>query len=219
VGIAFFDLDRTLISRNSGGLWVRSELREGFITNWQAFRAAIWLTRYRLGLADLEDALRSAISTLEGDSEQEIRARTHRFYKDQVRALYRPGAQKALSFHRRAGDSLVLLSSTSPYMGEAVAEELQLDDVLCNQFEVDPAGHFTGKPMGELCYGAGKLTHGTRYAETHGVDLDHCTFYTDSTTDLPMLEAVGRPVVVHPDPRLENTARNRGWEIADWGTP
>jgi phosphoserine phosphatase len=113
----------------------------------------------------------------------------------------------------------VLLSSTSPYMAEAVAAELHLDDVLCNRFEVDPAGRFTGKPDGELCYGAGKLTHGTRYAQEHGVDLAQCTFYTDSTTDLPMLEAVGRPVVVHPDPRLEQVARNRGWEIVAWGTP
>lgn len=217
--IAFFDLDRTLISRNSGALWVRSEHRQGFITTWQAIRASIWLARYRIGLADLNDALLAAIATLEGAEEQEMRNRTHDFYQREIRDLYRPGAHKALSFHRNSGDRLVLLSSTSPYMAEAVAEDLGLDDVLCNQFEISSAGMFTGKPDGDLCFGAGKLIHGQRYAEEHQVDLSDCAFYTDSRTDLPMLEMVGRPVVVHPDPRLEQVARNRGWEIVAWGTP
>ena len=52
--------------------------------------------------------------------------------------------------------------------------------------------------------------------EASGVDLSRCTFYTDSMSDLPVLEAVGRPVAVHPDPRLRREASRRGWEIADW---
>ncbi len=219
MAIAFFDLDRTLISRNSGGLWVRSEHRQGFITTWQALRASFWLARYRIGLADLNDALLAAIATLEGSEEQVIRDRTLAFYKREICDLYRPGAHKALSFHRNNGDKLVLLSSTTPYMAEAVADELGLDDVLCNRFEVSEAGLFTGKPAGPLCFGAGKLVHGQQYAEERHVDLQDCAFYTDSRTDLPMLEEVGRPVVVHPDPRLEQVARNRGWEIVAWGTP
>ena len=219
MAIAFFDLDRTLISRNSGGLWVRSELRQGFITTWQAFRASIWLARYRIGLADLSDALLAAIASLEGSEESEMRARTQEFYHREIRDLYRPGAYKALSFHRNNGDKLILLSSTTPYMAEAVAEDLGLDGVLCNRLEVSAAGRFTGRPEGDLCFGSGKLTHGLRCAEKYQVDLRDCAFYTDSRTDLPMLEQVGRPVVVHPDPRLEQVARNRGWEIVAWGTP
>jgi phosphoserine phosphatase len=49
-----------------------------------------------------------------------------------------------------------------------------------------------------------------------GSSLEHAVFYTDSITDLPLLEAVGRPVAVNPDPRLRRLARRRGWPIEDW---
>ena len=63
---------------------------------------------------------------------------------------------------------------------------------------------------------AGKVLLARRHAESLGVSLAEASFYTDSLSDLPMLEAVGRPVAVHPDPRLRRVARQRGWEIADW---
>ena len=219
MAIAFFDLDRTLISENSGKLWVRSELRQGHITRWQAIRAFHWLLRYQFGLVDLEDALISAISNLEGLGESEMHQRSLRFYRQEVRPLFRPGAFRALSHHRRAGDKLVLLSSTSPYLAGAVREELELDDALCNHFEVDAQGVFTGKAQLPLCYGKGKLAHARQHAEGSDVTLAECSFYTDSSADLPALEAMGRPIAVNPDPRLQREARGRGWEIVDWGRP
>jgi phosphoserine phosphatase len=63
----------------------------------------------------------------------------------------------------------------------------------------------------------GKLEHARMLAEAHEVDLADCTFYTDSVADLPVLEAVGRPVVVHPDPRLRRLAVKRGMAMEDWG--
>jgi phosphoserine phosphatase len=67
-----------------------------------------------------------------------------------------------------------------------------------------------------LCFGAGKVVAAEAWAARHGVDLADTTFYTDSYTDLPMLERVGRPVAVNPDPRLARTARRRGWPILRW---
>ena len=105
MAIAFFDLDRTLISRNSGSLWVRSELRLGFVTRWQALRAAGWLTRYHLGFADLDQAIRAAVETLSGTEEGALRARTLEFYEREVKSLVRPGGREALDTHRAAGDA------------------------------------------------------------------------------------------------------------------
>jgi len=51
------------------------------------------------------------------------------------------------------------------------------------------------------------------------VRLSDCAFYTDSFSDVPVLEAVGQPVAVNPDPRLRRRANKRGWRIVDWGTP
>ena len=78
-------------------------------------------------------------------------------------------------------------------------------------------GIFTGEPIEPICYGVGKVAHAEGIALKLNVKLAECAFYTDSMSNLPMLEAVGRPVVVSPDPRLRRVARKRGWPVQDWG--
>jgi HAD superfamily hydrolase (TIGR01490 family) len=219
LGIAFFDLDRTLLSINSGAAWVLRELRDGRLTLWQVSRAMYYLALYRMGRARLEDAIVGAISTLKGTSVDEVRQNVEGFYERHVKNAYRPGGLKALAEHKQQGDLTALLSSTSVYLAEAVSRELGLDAAFCNRFEVDPAGAHTGRTAGRLCYGAGKLEYAEAFAQSRGVSLDVCVFYTDSFSDLPVLEKVGRPVVVNPDGRLRREALRRKWEVVDWGEP
>lgn len=215
--IAFFDLDKTLISRNSATLWIRFELAAGRVTRWQAMQALGYVVRYSLGAVDIEHAIRQSVVHIAGQPEDELRARAERFYEALVRPLYRPGGRAVIEAHRAAGDRLVLLTSSSNYVSARVAEELALHEYLCNRFEVDGAGRYTGRPVEPLCYGAGKLLLATRCAATHGIALGDCAFYTDSIADRPLLEAVGEPVAVHPDPQLRRLARRRGWPIHAWG--
>ena len=215
MGIAFFDLDKTLIAANSARLWVRAELREGHISRTQAVVATSWMVRYALGAARLEEAVRAAVAALEGEREAVIRDRTHRFFDREIAQLVRPGAHRALADHRAAGEPCVLLTSSSSYMSEKTVDLLDLDDALCNRFEVVD-GLFTGAPMEPLCFGPGKVDHARTYAGERGVDLQDCAFYTDSASDSPLLELVGRPRIVDPDPRLKRRARKRGWPIVDW---
>jgi HAD superfamily hydrolase (TIGR01490 family) len=219
MGVAFFDLDKTLLSVNSAALWVRRELALGHLTRLQALRASLWIARYHLGLVSMQDAVLVAIAQLAGTPVQPLLERTTAFYEELVRPLYRPGALRALEEHRSAGEKLVLLTSSSGYLSELVARDLRLDAILCNRFEVDSQGRHTGRPVGEVCFGPGKRTHAERYASEVGVPLSACTFYTDSYSDLPVMEVVGRPVAVHPDHRLRREALRRGWPVVDWGVP
>lgn len=217
--IAFFDLDNTLLATNSGKLWVQRELALGHITRFQALRAMAWMAQYHLGFARLESAVERAIAMLEGMPEAELRGRSDTFYEQFVRKLYRPGGLDALRRHRAHGHRLVLLTSSSHYLAERVAAELSLDAVLCNRFEVDARGLHTGRSIGAVCFGEGKLRHAEVHAAQTGEPLGASWFYTDSYSDLPVLERVGHPVAVNPDRRLRRLAARRGWEIADWGTP
>ena len=219
MAIAFFDMDKTLLAVNSGSLWIRRELALGHITRLQALHASLWLARYHLGFVSMKDALVQAISHLRGAREQPMRERTVLFYEEMVRFQYRPGALRALEEHRSAGDKLVLLTSSSGYLAELVARDLGLDAVLCNRFEVDAAGLYTGKPLGEVCFGEGKRFYAEACASETGVPLSACSFYTDSYSDLPVMEVVGRPVAVHPDRRLQREALRRGWPVVSWGVP
>lgn len=214
---AFFDLDKTLISRNSATLWIRVELAAGRVTRWQALQALTYVVRYNLGSVDMADAIRRSVAVIAGQPEVELRERARIFYERVVRPLYRPGAHAAIAAHRAAGDRLVLLTSSSNYMSEMVCRDLGLDDYVCNRFEVDADGCYTGRPVEPLCFGTGKVQLAARHVERLGFSLADAAFYTDSVSDLPMLEAVGRPVAVHPDPRLRRVAKQRGWELVDWG--
>lgn len=218
MSIAFFDLDKTLISVNSGRLWVSREWVMGRISKRQAARALLWLTQYRLGLATIEGAVAQALLGLKGTAASDIKDRSDALYDSRLRALFRPGALRALEEHRRRGDVCVLLTSSLNYLADRVGAELGFDAVLCNRLEVDGGLH-TGRTVGPICFGEGKLTHARHEAQTRRVALGDCCFYTDSFSDLSVMEAVGRPVAVNPDPRLRRRARRKGWEIADWGSP
>lgn len=219
MAVAFFDFDKTLLSKNSGSLWLRHEFQNGRVSTYEGLRAVWWLAQYSLGFVDLEKGLRLAIASIAGELEDDMRARVRRWYADDVRDLYRPRARSAVAQHKADGHQVVLLTSASLYVSEVVTEELGLDGYLCNRFEVDGEGRYTGEPDGPLCYGDGKLVHAKRYLAEAGIDLSEAWFYTDSMADVSVLEAVGHPVAVNPDPRLRRRARQRGWPVEDWGRP
>jgi putative phosphoserine phosphatase/1-acylglycerol-3-phosphate O-acyltransferase len=108
-----------------------------------------------------------------------------------------------------------LLTSCSIYEAKVAKTDFKLDDYLCTRYEVKD-GHFTGDVVEPLCYGEGKIIHAERFAKEQNIDIDASYFYTDSCTDLPMLERVAHPRVVNPDIRLRFVAKRKGWPILNW---
>ncbi|MBW1876748.1 MAG: HAD family hydrolase [Deltaproteobacteria bacterium] len=216
MSVAFFDLDRTLVDVNSARLWIRYEWEHGNLSSRQVVRATWWLFKYSLGFGrDMLDAYREAVATLEGREEADLARQTRDWFDDQVRGHLRPGARAALAHHREAGDLLVVATSSSTYAAGAARDAFGLDETICTAFEV-VEGRFTGA-IGASAYGDDKADRVREWAADRGVDLDECTFYTDSMSDLALLEIMGNPVVVNPDRRLARLAGERGWAIVDWG--
>jgi HAD superfamily hydrolase (TIGR01490 family) len=215
VSVAFFDLDRTLLDANSGGLWLRHEWRAGRVGVRDAAWATFWLARYSLGLAEGDGFFREAVRTLRGAREDVIVERTRAWFAAEVAHRLRPGARDALARHRSQGHRLVLATSSSPYASREAVRAFGLDDYVCTEFEVVD-GVFTGG-LTSMAYGAAKAARVAEWAEREGVSLGDCSFYTDSITDLALLEAVGAPVVVNPDRALLREAQRRGWPVVDWG--
>lgn len=212
---AFFDLDGTLLLVNSAALWVARERRLGRLSLSQVARASLWLLAYRMSVVQIDSALREALQTIRGLDEEQMRLQTREWWAQEVARHAAPGAFDVLEQHRAAGDRLVLVTSSSPYAAEVAAEQFGLDDVLCTRYQVE-AGRFTGEAVRPYCFGAGKVALAEIHAETHGLAMHESSFYTDSYTDLPLLEHVGFPYVVNPDPRLRWEARRRRWPVLDW---
>ena len=206
-----------MIDVNSARLWMMREFRAGRLGLGQFCRATWMLVRYSVGRVDLEEGLREAISTLAGMEEELIIERTRLFYTEEVAQTLRLEAIDAVNRHRSKGHHVVTLTSASNYMAELLGEQVQFDGHIATRFDVRD-GVFNGQPLGEICFGKGKVAQAKAYCDSHGYDLDNAYFYTDSYTDLPMLEAVAYPVVVAPDRRLERYARKRQWPIENWQT-
>ncbi|MEZ4320077.1 MAG: HAD family hydrolase [Myxococcota bacterium] len=216
MGAALFDLDRTLLDCNSGRLWVAHEWRQGRIGWRDAAWASWWLARYTLGMAEgMEDVFEIAVASFEGVEEELVKQRTQAWFDDECASRLRPGAAEALEKHRAAGDRLVLATSSTLYSALAAQKLWGFDDLVCTRLEVRD-GRFTGRISG-LAYGEAKLERVREWAREHAVDLGDCTFYTDSITDLSVMEAVGAPVAVNPDVKLSRLASARSWPTVDWG--
>lgn len=214
--IAFFDLDRTVISVNSLTGWMRREVKLGHVSKRRAAQGVFWIGAYRLGFSRMEGLIRAAMRDLAGAEEAELARRSRDYFDDHLRHRVRPGVEPAFARHRARGDQLYLLTASSSYLADVVVDRLGLDGALCNRLEVE-GGRFTGRPIEPVCFGAGKATLARQLAADRGVRLADCAFYTDSYSDLPAMLAVGEPVAVNPDPRLARAARQRGWRIEDWG--
>jgi phosphoserine phosphatase len=89
---------------------------------------------------------------------------------------------------------------------------LGFDGGIGTRYEVGPDGAFTGRFDGPFVYGEGKVEAMRAFAAEHEIDLGASYAYSDSLSDLPMLEAVGHPVVVNPDPALAEIAKREGWQ-------
>jgi HAD superfamily hydrolase (TIGR01490 family) len=212
---AFFDMDGTLLSVNSGAAYIRLMWRRRLIGPRELARGMVWVAQYKAGVIDTERVVALALASVKGQPEQEMIDRCRVWFRDELRATIMRGGRAAVERHRKAGHPLVILTSATRYAAEPLCEELGIPDLLCTRLEVE-GGMFTGRYVPPLCFGDGKIAQAKAYAEERGISLAESYFYTDSINDLPMLERVGNPRVINPDLRLSWLARRRGWPVEDW---
>lgn len=108
----------------------------------------------------------------------------------------------------------MLITAQHDFVAEPFARFLGME-LIANRFEIKD-NRFTGKHLLPYCFREGKLELAERLVKERGHELKECGFYTDSHNDLFMLEAVGHPFAINPDPELEQYARQKNWPILYW---
>lgn len=212
--VAFFDMDLTLLTVNSARLWLDFERAEGRLGLGDMLRGLSWMFQYRLGVVDMEKVTAKALSLSKGQSAADLEARCRRWYARDVRPHISEAARARLEAHRAAGHRPVVLTASTQYGSRPLAEELEVELISTRLTDTD--GVLDGGFEDPLCFGEGKWHHAERWLASEGLDPADAWFYTDSLTDLPVLERVGHPVVVNADPRLAREASRRGWPEVDW---
>jgi HAD superfamily hydrolase (TIGR01490 family) len=212
---AFFDMDRTLIRVNTGTEWVKWMRKRGEMTRLKMLQALGWLAQYKLSILDMEAVFEKGIAEMAGELEQPMIDKAMEFNKLCVFPQVAPKGLQALEYHRKQGHVVAILSSSTPYVTEPLARHLGIEHVLCTRLPVRD-GKFVGIHTRPACYGLGKVHWAEAFAREQEIDLTRSFFYTDSYSDLPMLERVGIKRVINPDTRLARHARRAGWEVDQW---
>ena len=213
---ALFDMDRTLVRKETASLYVRYQRERGEATLKDALRVVYWVAQYTMGVIDVPAVAARALRQFAGMPETVLAARCDDWFRRYVEEHVCDSGRAAVARHRAEGDVVAIVTGASPYAARPLARRLEIEHVVCSELEVGADGRFTGRVVEPLCYGEGKVTRAQRLADALGFRIEDATFYSDSLTDLPLLQRVREPVVVNPDPRLLRLARRRGWRIETW---
>jgi HAD superfamily hydrolase (TIGR01490 family) len=220
VEAAFFDLDKTVISKSSSLALTGPMYRAGLVSRSALLKGAYAQLVYLLLGADerkMERVKEGMLALTKGWDRDQVERIIREALSDLDPYIYLE-ALDLMELHRALGRRVFIVSSSPDEVVRPVAERLGDVGVVATRAKIDEEGRYTGE-LAFYCYGENKAVAIRELAEGEGIDLAGSYAYSDSVTDLPLLEEVGHPVAVNPDRDLRKEAERRGWQIRDFRRP
>lgn len=209
-----------MIARSSALAFTRHFYDGGLLTKRGMLRSAIAQLQFLLTSTHVDqvEKMRQHVTDMcTGWEAATVRSIVSETLDDVVRPVIFAEAAELIAEHKAAGRDIVLISASGLEMVEPIGELLGVDTVRATVMEI-----VDGRYSGEIelyCYGEEKAKAMRELADEHGYDLAECYAYSDSSTDIPMLEAAGHRAVVNPDKALRGYAVEHDWEILDFPNP
>ncbi|GAB3951629.1 HAD-IB family hydrolase [Streptomyces sparsus] len=217
---AFFDLDKTVIAKSSTLTFSKSFYHGGLINRRAVLRTAYAQFVYLLGGADHDqmERMRQYLSALcRGWNVQQVQEIVAETLHDLIDPIIYDEAASLIEEHHLAGRDVVIVSTSGAEVVEPIGELIGADRVVATRMVVKD-GCYTGE-VEYYAYGPTKAEAIAELAESEGYELSRCYAYSDSVTDVPMLEAVGHPHAVNPDRGLRREAAAREWPVLTFSRP
>ena len=218
---AYFDLDKTILATSSTWALGTPMRRSGLISSRALAYGLIAQIPYLLVGAGTQrsSSLMEHLALMSaGISRRDLMEVVEGALATAIEPAVYAEALDLIEAHRRAGHDVVIVSGSAEEMVEPIAALVGADRSVASRMEVDGQGRFTGRISRSLLHGA-KVEALEADARAHGIDLSASWAYSDSVSDLPMLQAVGHPVAVNPDRDLRRRAQEEGWPVRDFQRP
>lgn len=218
---AFFDLDKTLIPGSSLFLLARGAYARDMFRVRDLLRFAWGQLVFRLVGERASNTEMSRTSTLEfvtGHKAEELVAWGRQIAEERIMPRVYEDIVRVIEEHKARGDLTFLVTAAPVELASTIGEGLEMTGTIATVSEVDSAGYYTGRLVGPVMHGPEKAKAVAEVAAEHGIDLAECAAYSDSMNDLPLLESVGHPHAVNPEPELRRIARVRGWHVHELRT-
>lgn len=217
---AFFDLDKTVIAKSSTLAFSKPFFDQGLISRRAVLKSSYAQFLFLLSGADHEqmDRMRAHMTNMcSGWDVQQVKSIVAETLHDIVNPLVFAEAADLIAGHKLCGRDVVVVSASGEEIVAPIARALGATHAMATEMVVKD-GKYTGE-VAFYCYGEGKVQAIRALAAREGYALEHCYAYSDSITDLPMLEAVGHPTAVNPDRALRKEAVARGWPVVVFSRP
>lgn len=215
--LTLFDLDGTLIPMDSDHAFGDFLVERGWADAGEFRRRNDgFYADYVAGELDIDAYVAFATSAWRQRPTAELQQIQADFMDAVVTPMLGAEALALVEQHRRAGDRLAVITATNDFVTRPIAAAFGIEVLIATELERDASGRVTGRIAGQPCLREGKIVRLHAWLHGQGASLDdfeRCTFYSDSTNDLPLLEHVSHPVATNPGPALERIARERGWPV------
>lgn len=218
---AFFDLDKTVIAKSSLLAWGPELHARGLLHRRTLVGAGIaqfWFQRFGADDKRLDRVRQAVLKVTRGWSRDQIRDMVRETVNEVIEPLLYAEALELIDHHLAQGDEVYLVSSAPAEIVEPFAEVLHLTGTISSVARVDDEGRFTGE-MTFFAQGPHKADAIRELAVRRGIDLADSFAYSDSISDVPMLDVVGHPYVVNADRALARLAQERSWPQLTFSHP
>ncbi len=215
---AFFDMDKTILSVNSATLYMRYRYQRGEMSKRELIMGLGAYLKYKIGILDIRSWTLDMMVQFSGQSEKQLEEEAIAWVEDVVVETIYPEAERLVEEHLAKSHVVAIVSGATAFVVRPIAARLGIEHILYTRLEVEN-GLFTGRVIEPICFEEGKIYWLQQFIDEQGIDLAKSYFYTDSITDLPLLDIVGHPVATNPDPMLYRTAVKRRWPVRFFDPP
>ena len=217
MNLTLFDLDGTLLATDSDHAFGEFLIGLGWADG-EAYRQRNdeFFVHYQEGRLDIADYIAFCTAPWRDRDATELAAASARFIAEVARPALHAAALSLVKQHQEAGDTVAIVTATNDFITRPIADLFGVDTLIATELERDASGRATGRIRGVPSFRDGKIVRVQQWLAGQGrtlADFERCTFYSDSTNDLPLLDHVSHPVATNPSPALRAIASARGWPV------
>ena len=213
--LIIFDLDNTLIEGDSDRNWGQFLVEEKLVSENYLLESEKFYNSYYDGNLDIDSFLNFCLEPLKNNQMDMLIDIRKKFIDTKIKPIIRDKAMRAVLGEIKKNNKVIIATATNSFVTRPIAELFSVKELVATEFEIID-NKFTGKVKGVPCFREGKLNKVNEWLESQSYNLSDATFYTDSFNDLPLLERVGKAIVVDGDDKLTLLAKKNGWECVSF---
>ena len=213
--LIIFDLDNTLIEGDSDRNWGQFLVEEKLVSEDYLLESEKFYNSYYDGNLDIDSFLNFCLKPLKNNQMDKLIDIRKKFIDTKIKPIIRDKAMRAVLGEIKKNNKVIIATATNSFVTRPIAELFSVKELIATEFEIID-NKFTGEVKGVPCFREGKLGKVNEWLESQSYNLSDATFYTDSFNDIPLLERVGKAIVVDGDDKLTLLAKKNGWECVSF---